>query len=52
MTLAAFLAGCLVGALALLYVIGRSMSTPEARPKPPQDVYLDDLAEILRREAW
>lgn len=45
----AFALGFVCGVLALLWWIGRSMSTAE---RVPSDRYLDDLADILRQEAW
>jgi hypothetical protein len=54
MTRAAFLAGVSVGILVCLWWIARSIATAaeEERPYVPQDVYVEQLADILRREAW
>ena len=50
----AFLAGFGCGVLALLFWIARSIGTAaeEERPYVPQDVYVEQLADILRQEAW
>ena len=54
MTRAAFLAGVSVGILVCLWWIARSIATPatEERPSVPRDIYTDQLADILRQEAW
>lgn len=49
--LAAFALGMAAGMVATFWLIARAIVTPE-RPKPPSDVYLDDLAAILEKERW
>jgi hypothetical protein len=48
---AAFFVGCLAGAGLLLWLIARSIVTPE-RPRVPEDGYISDLAAILEKERW
>ena len=62
MTRAAFLAGVSVGILVCLWWIARSIGTAEAPKLLPAklgmtytlrgDSYTEQLADILRREAW
>jgi hypothetical protein len=54
MTRAAFLLGYCLGVASLLFWIARSIGTAaeEERPYVPQDVYVEQLADILRQEAW
>ena len=50
--LAAFALGMAAGMVATFWLIARSHRHARATPKPPSDVYIDDLAAILEKEQW
>ena len=47
-----FLAGFVLGAVLAWWGLSRAVTPPEPRPAAPSDVYLDQVAELLRRERW